>query len=55
MEQSSLRPEELKRNMEHFYAGWLAYLHGISEQNAKLIPCEVIYKQFHESINIHQN
>lgn len=55
MEQSFLRPEELKRNMEHFYAGWLAYLHGISEQNSKLIPCEVVYKKFQESINIHHN
>lgn len=55
MEQSFLRPEELKRNMEHFYAGWLAYLHGISEQNSKLIPCEVVYRKFQESINIHQN
>jgi hypothetical protein len=55
MEQSFLRPEELKRNMEHFYAGWLAYLHGISEQNSKLIPCEVVYKKFQESINIYQN
>jgi len=55
MEQSSLKPEELKRNMEHFFAGWLAYLHGISEQNSKLVPCEVVYKKFQESINIHQN
>ena len=55
MEQAFLRPEELKRNMEHFYAGWLAYLHGISEQNSKLIPCEVVYRKFQESINIHQN
>jgi hypothetical protein len=50
MEQSSLKPEELKRNMEHFFAGWLAYLHGISEQNSKLVPCEVVYKKFQESI-----
>jgi hypothetical protein len=53
-----IRPEELKRNMEHFYAGWLAYLHGLNEQNAKIIPCEKVYRQFQENLtqsNIQQN
>ena len=55
MEYDSLRPEELRRNMEHFYSGWLRYLLGANEKNINKEPCEVIYKKFQESLNISLN
>ena len=54
-EYDSLRPEELRRNMEHFYSGWLRYLLGANEKNINKEPCEVIYKKFQESLNISLN
>lgn len=45
-----LKPEELLRNMENFYAGWLGYLNGISENNVQKTYCDQIYKTFHQSL-----
>jgi len=45
-----LKPEELLRNMENFYAGWLGFLNGLSENHIQKPICEEIYKTFHQSL-----
>ena len=45
-----LKPEELLRNMENFYAGWLGYLNGISENNILKPNCDQVYMTFHQSL-----
>jgi len=55
LEYTTQRPEELKRNMEHFYSGWLRYLLGANENNAKKDSCDMVYKRFQDSINISLN
>jgi hypothetical protein len=55
LDQASLKPEELRRNMEQFYAGWLVFLNGTNELNINKESCENIYKQFQESLNLQLN
>ena len=50
LEAALLKPEELLRNMENFYAGWLGYLNGFSENNMQKPYCEAIYKTFQQSL-----
>lgn len=54
LEKSLLKPEELKKNMENFFTGWLAYLNvgGNIEFKEK---CDVVYKQFYQSLTISLN
>jgi len=51
IEQAALKPEELMRNMEHFYSGWLQYLLGLNDNNSNKQACEDVYKRFQASIN----
>lgn len=50
LETALTRPDTLLRNMENFYAGWLQYLNGTSNNESKIIACENIYKGFHKVI-----
>ena len=50
LDAAALRPEELLRNMENFYAGWLGFLNGISESNLQKASCEAVYKTFNQSL-----
>jgi hypothetical protein len=50
LDTAMLKPEELLRNMENFYAGWLGYLNGISENNIQKPTCEQIYRTFNQSL-----
>lgn len=51
IERALTNPETLTRNIENFYAGWLQYLNGTNESEAKRITCEEIYVNFQHSFN----
>lgn len=51
IERALTNPETLSRNIENFYAGWLQYLNGTNESEAKRITCEDIYINFQTSCN----
>lgn len=48
LETALMKPETLLRNMENFYAGWLQYLNGTNDSEAKIQTCELIYKNFNQ-------
>lgn len=50
LEKALTKPETLLRNMENFYAGWLQFLNGSSNNETKRLSCENIYKNFHQSL-----
>ena len=51
LERALTKPETLLRNMENFYAGWLQYMNGANGNEAKIITCESIYKNFHQTLS----
>lgn len=51
LERAVTKPETLLRNIENFYAGWLQYLNGTNDNEAKKIACESIYRNFHQVLS----
>ena len=50
LEKAMCKPEQLLKNIENFYAGWLQYLNAFPEINHRHADSEIIYKHFKNSL-----
>lgn len=55
LEKALCKPEQLLKNIENFYAGWLQYLNAFPELDYRHTASENVYRQFHNAISAQLN
>lgn len=55
LEAAMVNPDELARNLQSFYKGWLQYLNGSSELQAQKVQCEAVFTEFISGLFIKQS